>query len=198
MTNKIAWEPWEEKPIAEIPQIEDNEKEAIEGNEPELDFLNFGIGIIAKVRTPWGFFSVDDPMSPLNMFECWVGHTNFEITEKIAKDIELTKGVGAFKVLSRYRFCLGVEKLFNFREVRQEIQHTITGPDWTRVTPINDDDIIMYDNIVRNKRWAVVFTVEGKMVKYISTNEDVDKNYDSELTNCKKNKEYWVISSEDI
>ena len=198
MTNKIAWEPWEEKPVAEIPQIEDNVKDTLEENEPELDFLNFGLGIIPKVRTPWGFFSTDDPMSPLRMFECWVGHVNFEITEEIAKKIEFAQGVGAFKVLSRYRFFIGVEKLFDFRDVRQEIQNTVIGSDWKKLTPLNDDDIALYDDIISNKRWAVVFTTEGKIVKYISTNEDVDKKYDSELTNCKENKEYWVISSEDI
>ena len=30
MTNKIAWEPWEDKPITEIPQFEENTKEEIQ------------------------------------------------------------------------------------------------------------------------------------------------------------------------
>jgi len=202
MTNKIAWEPWEDKPITEIPQIEDNTKEKspfAEEGEPELDFLNFGLGIVPKVRTPYGFFTMDDPMSPLRMFECWVGHANFEITEDIAEDIENISGIGAFRVLSRYRFFIGVEKLFNFREVRQEIQDSIVEPGWKSHVILEDSTDDMYDNIIQHKRWAVVYSVtDGNIVKCLVTNEDIDEQYDMELSTCKRDAQYLIISSEDV
>jgi hypothetical protein len=126
---KIAWEKFtpisEINPINHIDQndIPDNdEEEAVdeedEGSNENLvgRLINFeDLLINDKVRTPFGFYSTEDDFSPYNMFECWVGHTNFKLTRKdfdiLNNDIN---GIGCLKVLSPYRFFIGIEKMFSF------------------------------------------------------------------------------------
>ena len=60
--------------------------------------------------------------SVLASFDCWVGHTNFDITPSIKDKIEKTKGVEVLKIQSRYRFFVGVGKMFDFKQVRKNIE----------------------------------------------------------------------------
>ena len=61
----------------------------------------------------------------LTSFDCWVGHTNFDITPTVKKTISEIKGVEVLKVTSRYRFFIGVGKMFKFTNVRSDIEKII-------------------------------------------------------------------------
>ena len=61
----------------------------------------------------------------LTSFDCWVGHTNFDITPTVKKTISEIKGVEVLKVTSRYRFFIGVGKMFKFTNVRSDIENII-------------------------------------------------------------------------
>ena len=58
-------------------------------------------------------------------FDCWVGHTNFDITPKVKKILDTVEGVEILKICSRYRFFIGVGKMFNFKNVRKEVETQI-------------------------------------------------------------------------
>jgi hypothetical protein len=58
-------------------------------------------------------------------FDCWVGHTNFNITRDIKNKIEQTEGIEMLKIFSRYRFFIGIGRMFDFKEVRQNIEKAI-------------------------------------------------------------------------
>ena len=58
-------------------------------------------------------------------FDCWLGHTNFNITENVLNIIEATEGVELLKICSRYRFFVGVGRMFDFKEVRTSIENTL-------------------------------------------------------------------------
>ena len=60
----------------------------------------------------------------LNNFECWMGHTNFDITPEIKNKLDTIKGVELLKICSRYRFFIGIGKMFEFSDVRKEIEDT--------------------------------------------------------------------------
>jgi len=62
-------------------------------------------------------------------FDCWMGHVNFNLTDKIKKQLSQQDGVEILKVCSRYRFFVGVGRMFNFRDVRQGIEKTLLGKD---------------------------------------------------------------------
>lgn len=55
-------------------------------------------------------------------FECWVGHTNFDLTSKIKETLDRVDGVEILKICSRYRFFIGIGQMFSFAEVRQNIE----------------------------------------------------------------------------
>ena len=66
-----------------------------------------------------------EDISMLSSFDCWIGHTNFDITHEIKNKLDKTPGVEVLKILSRYRFFIGVRKLFNFKNVRKDIEKNI-------------------------------------------------------------------------
>lgn len=57
-----------------------------------------------------------------NNFDCWMGHTNFNITKKIRDTLQKTEGVEVLKICSRYRFFIGVGRMFDFKDVRKTIE----------------------------------------------------------------------------
>lgn len=58
-------------------------------------------------------------------FNCWVGYTNFNLTENIKNELDSVEGIELLKIFSRYRFLVGVGKMFDFTEVRKEIEKII-------------------------------------------------------------------------
>ena len=63
----------------------------------------------------------------ISNFDCWMGHANFNLTSDIKKQLSCQDGVEILKVCSRYRFFVGVGKMFNFRDVRPGIEKTLLG-----------------------------------------------------------------------
>lgn len=57
-----------------------------------------------------------------NNFDCWMGHTNFNISEAVKDQLCNMEGVEILKICSRYRFFLGVGRMFDFKNVRQKIE----------------------------------------------------------------------------
>jgi hypothetical protein len=219
---KIAWEKFtpisEINPINHIDQndIPDNEEEEAVDEEDEGSnenlvgrLINFeDLLINDKVRTPFGFYSTEDDFSPYNMFECWVGHTNFKLTRKdfdiLNNDIN---GIGCLKVLSPYRFFIGIEKMFSFAAVRIQIQKDlcknlnmeetfIDGNDDvdnvinTVISRIND----AFFNIKDSERWAVFVSNEGGNIQSIKNSEcGSDLEYQKKLANLKSLKNGNII-----
>jgi hypothetical protein len=66
-----------------------------------------------------------EDISMLSTFDCWIGYTNFDITPTIKNTLDTIEGVEILKVLSRYRFFVGIGKLFDFKEVRKNIEDNL-------------------------------------------------------------------------
>lgn len=66
--------------------------------------------------------TLSNEISLLTNFDCWVGHTNFNITEDIKKQMNRIEGIEVLKICSRYRFFIGIGKMFSFKEVRKNIE----------------------------------------------------------------------------
>ena len=60
-------------------------------------------------------------------FDCWLGHTNFNLTHEIKTILNTIDGVEVLKICSRYRFFIGVGKMFDFSEVRKNIEKELTN-----------------------------------------------------------------------
>ena len=66
--------------------------------------------------------SLASEISLATNFECWIGHTNFNLTENIKDKLDQIEGVEMLKVYSRYRFLVGIGRMFDFSDVRKNIE----------------------------------------------------------------------------
>jgi len=58
-------------------------------------------------------------------YDCWMGHTNFNITPNIKKTLDDVAGVEIMKICTRYRFFVGIGRMFDFSEVRKDIENKL-------------------------------------------------------------------------
>ena len=80
----------------------------------------------------------------LTNFDCWVGHTNFNLSKKIASELEKIEGVELLRICSRYRFFIGIGKMFDFKAVRKNLEKS---KNFNSVSNIASKKIASYFNI---------------------------------------------------
>lgn len=66
-----------------------------------------------------------DDLAMLSSFDCWIGHTNFDITPRVQDKLDAIDGVEILKVCSRYRFFIGIGHMFDFKDVRKTIENEL-------------------------------------------------------------------------
>ena len=73
--------------------------------------------------------NLDDQMvneiSLATNFDCWMAYTNFNLTETINNQLDKIEGVELLKICSRYRFLVGIGRMFDFKDVRRKIESKI-------------------------------------------------------------------------
>lgn len=80
---------------------------------------------IRVIATPMGILPLTENTSIGQIFNFWVGHTNFDITKKIASIIENTDGVETLDVYTRYRFRVGIGKAFIDSDIMRNINDNV-------------------------------------------------------------------------
>ena len=198
---KIAWEKWEDEveqnsPTNPFSQLQSSAKEE---ESEEIDITELYSGFISElptiVSTPVGMYRLHDRMSPTKQFDCWMGYTNFDITEEVKDTIESIGGVEVLVVLTRYRFFLGVAKLFNFRDVRVEVENALCNIH-IEEAKIEDESVRLEVEALQkklkaeSKHWAIFVFPNGEL-DYAFTD---DKNDDAFLEKMIVYNEARVIS----
>lgn len=127
---KIAWQKYEDlieqqmsSPLLDILankmasiQEEEEETEEYEVVEQQSVSNNVMLPISEKLL---------EDMTMLGNFDCWMAYTNFDITEDVKDTLNTIEGVEVMRICSRYRFFLGVGKMFNFKQVRSDIEQSL-------------------------------------------------------------------------
>jgi hypothetical protein len=126
MDKKIGWQKYEDviqtemySPIASM---------ILEELNPELDEMQEfedeeGMGQAQEsFLVPKNFY---ETIALMSRFDCWIGHTNFNITTSIKDKLNEVDGIEVLNVISRYRFFIGIGKMFKFSEVRKDIENCI-------------------------------------------------------------------------
>ena len=129
MTKKIVWQKYEalleeqmsSTLIMDLLKAQADDDEEMVYRDPEDIDDDDPSGIMIPMSSKL----VEDAMMITN-FDCWLGHTNFDITPDIKKALDKTEGVELLKVMSRYRFFIGVGKMFEFAKVRKSIETELT------------------------------------------------------------------------
>ena len=181
-SNKIAWENWKEKVDYSPP--ENKPEESTEDDEDIIEkSLLSAMEIPRLVQTPLGIFHYEDKLKPSEKFDCWIGYTNFDITQIVSDLIESVDGVEALEVMSRYTFFLGVGKMFNFRDVRLGIESLILDPEYIDDEShiLENDEIIRSIEIIKEqlsseKHWAIFVSNEGD-IDYAKTDNKNDEQF---------------------
>lgn len=80
---------------------------------------------VKVIATPMGIIPMNDNTASGKIFNFWVGHTNFDISHKIASIIEKTDGVETLDIFTRYRFRIGVGKAFEDSQIMRDINKRV-------------------------------------------------------------------------
>lgn len=80
---------------------------------------------IRVIVTPFGIIPYNQENSLFSILNLWLGHTNFNISLGVADIIEKTDGVETLDIFSRYRFRIGIGKLFVSSEVMSNINKKV-------------------------------------------------------------------------
>ena len=142
MSKKIGWQKYEDYiekqlscPILQniiqnmIPEAEEDilgeeddedEDESYEDEDNKKDMMSAALHKMLPL-TP----QVIDDISMLANFDCWIGHTNFDITPKIKNKLNKMEGIEILKIFSRYRFFVGIGQMFDFQNIRFDIEQEL-------------------------------------------------------------------------
>ena len=142
MSKKIGWQKYEDYiekqlscPILQniiqnmMPEVEedilgeeddDDEDESYEDEDNKKDMMSAALHKMLPL-TP----QVIDDISMLANFDCWIGHTNFDITPAIKNKLNKMPGIEILKIFSRYRFFVGIGQMFDFQSIRFDIEQEL-------------------------------------------------------------------------
>jgi hypothetical protein len=97
-------------------QQTEEEYDGTEYSDQEIEDTNTLINISGQIAKD---------IAMVSNFDCWMGHTNFNITPKLKDVLDTVDGVEVLKICSRYRFFIGVGKMFDFANVRKSIEDSL-------------------------------------------------------------------------
>lgn len=96
----------------------------------EEEFSDEELQAMQEMDQPQQIIPVDNKLMEsvtlTSNFDCWMGHTNFNITNEIKEELNKVDGVEVLKIVSRYRFFVGVGKMFDFSGVRNNIESALS------------------------------------------------------------------------
>lgn len=185
----IAWESWNAKLEGLQQEVMNEDQSTYLENEnlqaSEIIPSEMFIAPPRVIHTPLGVYPEDSLLKPSDRWDCWIGHTNFDITNNVAAKLDSEiHGVEALKILGRYSFFIGIGKLFDIAQVRKDIETLLCV--YTEKEILNDSEMRVTVDLVKEqleskKYWSLFVSADGE-VEYIVSDE-MDKRYLDGLNN---------------
>lgn len=172
---RIVWEHWNTKQQEPEEDLLDIQEEEEDEPYPQGDNQNFAPMFIENIQpqaviTPFGAYPTFSMLKPTDRWDCWIGYTNFDITEDIGHLLNGATGVESLRVLGRYTFCIGVGKLFNITDVSQEIQDLIENFFNQKIVSSCvkniDDSINKAKESLKDKKFWLIYVHEDGNIDY--------------------------------
>ena len=101
--------------------IQNNAISEIDDEEDDSDIEYEDISIGKSLIFPVSQQLLED-VTMLSNYDCWIGHTNFDITPIVKDKLDKISGIEVLKICSRYRFFIGIGNMFDFTDVRKIIE----------------------------------------------------------------------------
>ncbi len=185
MNRCIGWERWVDFDDDEL----DEENNSVDGDDEEVEndkIFNF---IPMAVRTPLGQYNPYESMAPTKMFDCWICHTNFDISgcENVLDNVE---GIEVLKVMTRYRIFIGIGKMFSLTDIRPKVELCLE---------ITNPSLIakFIEEISGKERWAI-FLYENGTHKIVTSSFKEGGDFDDEVIILRNTDPVNIITSEDF
>lgn len=185
MNRNIGWERWVDfDEDIDDDSIEDQD----EGEEVENEDKIFNL-VPITIRTPLGLYNPYESMSPTKMFDCWICHTNFDISgsEHVLDNIE---GIEVLKVMTRYRIFIGIGKMFSLTDVRPKVELCLEVTNPSLITKFVEE-------ISGKERWAI-FLYENGSHKIVTSTLKEGEEFDEEVIALRNTDPINIITSEDF
>lgn len=80
---------------------------------------------IRVIASPMGLIPYNEYTASSKIFNFWLGHSNFNISEQIKNILENIAGIEILDIFTRYRFRIAIGKCFNDSEVMKNINDVI-------------------------------------------------------------------------
>jgi len=153
--NEIEWPGWNENPnnadmfddIDDMMKGMDGDNEFIGVNDDEDNIQEdplaedkkrmFANKPLKIITTPMGLVPLTEYTIPSKIFNFWVGHTNFTITDAVAEIIDEAEGVETLDIFTRYRLRIGIGHVFDSQLVKYNIEQLL----YKHLTPEKQEKI---------------------------------------------------------
>lgn len=124
LSPQIIWEKWIDPFGENLEETKWNNYDEDDDEElyAQQDAFKHKSKPIRVIASPMGLIPYNEYTSSSKIFNFWVGHTNFNLSQPVIDIIETCDGVEILDVFTRYRFRLGIAKCFNDSEVMQTIK----------------------------------------------------------------------------
>lgn len=80
---------------------------------------------VRVIASPLGLIPYNEHTASSKIFNFWIGHTNFNISQSVKDIIEKVGGVEILDIFTRYRFRIAVGKCFNDSETMKLINDEV-------------------------------------------------------------------------
>lgn len=172
---KIIWEYWQNPYGAEGPEFVDEEDADVpDPSDEQKQVSSKNVEVRPVIPTSMGLIPVTSFRTFTEVFEFWIGHTNFYITSQVEEAIEFSPGVEIFELFSPYRFRICIGKAFNGNEVKHAIQKELNAlppargeinPNLIKLDEETQDKVslLQYDLRDRFPYWAIYVMPNGEI-----------------------------------
>lgn len=127
--DEAKWRDYENniKDISDIKNLINHELESDDDEDSieESDKSNSSNTPIKVIASPLGLIPYNEHTASGKIFNFWIGHTNFNISQNVKTILEKTDGVEILDVFTRYRFRVGIGKCFNDSETMKLINDRV-------------------------------------------------------------------------
>lgn len=118
---QIIWEKWTDPfGISGDPSMPDYNYDYDENNDQQVVHKNH------VLITNMGIIPYNESTDCSKIFNFWIGHTNFNISNYIVTLIQNIDGVETLDIFTRYRFRVAFGKAFVDRDVMNNINNTLS------------------------------------------------------------------------
>lgn len=191
LKKQILWESWNARAEEIISNVANPEDDDIDIEEMPQMIESFLEPVSQVIHTPIGVYPVESTLKPSDKWDCWIAYTNFAITKKILNILNNEiDGIEALKILGKYSFFIGVARMFNIKDVREQIDSKICS--YTESEILSDENInetvelLKFQLSESNKHWSILVYPAG-MVEYI-TGSELNVDYLNELNKLQEKK----------